>query len=452
MSDLLNVFISGSLVATISRTAKDQYGLTYASNYVETGNYPLTPVLPIGSGKYTSQKVKAFVEGLVPENPDTRREWARLLGTGASAFSLLSHMGLDCAGAVQFACPDDTGLITQGGKHVPVTDKDIGDRLRALKENEAKWTAPSEHWSLPGQQGKFALARVGDKWCVAHGAAATTHIFKPGIKSLNHQALIEHLTMQASRKLGLRTATTEMVEFDGEPSLVVTRFDRDTSGAEISRIHQVDFCQAMGRLPDAKYEQDGGSRPKELAAMLREVSTSPDVDVRRFSDAIMFNYVSGSPDGHAKNYSVIFAGRVVRLAPLYDLATGLPYYDQTELDLRTVAMSIGGRRRLGEADQTGWQLHADDMRLARDERIEALDQMTSQISGAFEESLDEADDFPGTSEVRARIMPSLDKHVESVRVRAKLTSKATPVSSTNPGSQLRGKSSLKSNDGSQAAR
>jgi serine/threonine-protein kinase HipA len=32
---------------------------------------------------------------------------------------------------------------------------------------------PDEHWSLPGQQGKFALARRDDRWYEARGSAAT---------------------------------------------------------------------------------------------------------------------------------------------------------------------------------------------------------------------------------------------------------------------------------------
>lgn len=422
MGDNLVVFMGGVLAGEISRH-KGQFWLKYDSAYIESHHHPLSPVLPVSESKHKSQHIESFVAGLVPENPNTRAGWARTFGVRDTAFDLLGEMGLDCAGAVQFAAPERVSEITDGGNLKPLTEQDIAQRIRELIDNEDSWTMPSEHWSLPGQQGKFALTWDGGGWCSAHGSAATTHIFKPGITNLKHQALVEHVTMACARRLGLVVAETEMVTFGDQISLVTKRFDRISRGAEIERLHQVDFCQAMGRLPDAKYEETGGSRPKEIAAMLRKVSTSQEPDIKRFSDALMFNYVVGAPDAHSKNYSLIFAGSQVRLAPLYDIATAFPYNPKEEgMDLRTVAMSIGGRRKLGDVDLHGWKIHAKEMGLVESERIEKLDAMTTQVIGAFEEVLDEVKDLPGAPEVRQRLLPNLTDHVNATRDKARLPS------------------------------
>jgi serine/threonine-protein kinase HipA len=63
-----------------------------------------------------------------------------------------------------------------------------------------------EHWSLGGQQDKFALALIDGHWHEARGSAATTHIFKPGISHLSSQAMVEHATMSAARALGVDAA------------------------------------------------------------------------------------------------------------------------------------------------------------------------------------------------------------------------------------------------------
>lgn len=128
--------------------------------------------------------------------------------------------------------------------------------IARLRDNSADWTLPGEHWSLAGQQGEFALARqVRDDgsfgWAEAFGSAPTTHIVKPGIGRLHHQALVEHATMRAAGALGVSVAETEYVEFAGQPAIVVNRFDRVqlTSGV-VRRIHQEDFAQASGLLYD----------------------------------------------------------------------------------------------------------------------------------------------------------------------------------------------------------
>jgi serine/threonine-protein kinase HipA len=69
-----------------------------------------------------------------------------------------------------------------------------------------------------------------------------------------------------------------------------------------------------------------------------------DETVGRFADALIWNWLIAGTDAHAKNYSLLLADNQVRLAPLYDIASALPYGTR-EKKLR-FAMKIGGDYRV----------------------------------------------------------------------------------------------------------
>lgn len=65
----------------------------------------------------------------------------------------------------------------------------------------------------------------------------------------------------------------------------------DLSSAE--RLHQEDFCQAQGIVPEHKYQKEGGPSLKQCFALLRDVSSAPVVDLSRLLDAVIY-ILSGS--------------------------------------------------------------------------------------------------------------------------------------------------------------
>lgn len=170
--------------------------------------------------------------------------------------------------------------------------------------------------------------------------------------------------MTTARILGLPAAHTEYAEFDGEPAVVVTRFDRQDRGERVVRAHQEDTCMALSIARGRKYEEDGGPGVARIIDLLRG-STDTTGSVERFVDAVAFNYLVGASDAHAKNYSIMLRGRNSTLAPLYDLASSLPYEAEPGSGLRTTAMAIGGERRFGRVRRLHWD------RLARRANIDA---------------------------------------------------------------------------------
>lgn len=425
MTDQLAVLLRGQIVGDWSRNHLGQYTFSYRENYRSTGRIPLSPALPISDTRFGHQAVAAYVEGLLPENPEVRAVWASELKTSETAFDLLAAMGRDCVGAVQFAHEDALDELAQrAADYRLVTDTEIGERLAALRATGASWTLPDEHWSLPGVQEKFTLARLGDRWHVARGAAASTHIVKPGVTRLMHQAVLEYATMQVAARLGLTVAATELADFAGETAIVITRFDRyhDLASA-VHRLHQVDFCQAMGRMPANKYEERNGPRAAELAAMLRRESARAEQDVRRFSDAVLFNYVVGAPDAHAKNFALLYPPRGgPRMAPLYDLSSALAYEPRAGgYDLSSVAMSIGGRRKLGQVLEKNFERHADEMKLDHTERLARVADMAAAVPDAFRSAL-AGIESPAAHDVAGRLLSRLERHTRDI---ARRVAKAT---------------------------
>ena len=159
----------------------------------------------------------------------------------------------------------------------------------------------------------------------------------------------------------------------------------------IFRAHQEDFCQALKIHPSNKYQNDGGPGPKQIVDLLRvhapvrrrekwkENASEPekqeqDEDIQTFLKALIFNWLIGGTDAHAKNYSLIIGGGgLVRLAPLYDIASVLPYTDMDPMKAK-LAMKIGGEYRLRHIGLAQWRKLAAEVGANADALVEtALD-------------------------------------------------------------------------------
>ncbi|HEV2370506.1 MAG TPA: HipA domain-containing protein, partial [Acidimicrobiales bacterium] len=249
-----------------------------------------------------------------------------------------------------------------------LTHDEVAQRLRDLREDFTAWLGRdfTGQFSLAGAQAKTALLFENGRWGVPSGATPTTHILKPAVAGFDDHDLNEHLCLTAARQAGLLAARTRVARFDGETAIVVDRYDRDVRGGSIVRVHQEDACQALGRAPSSKYENEGGPGAKDIATLLRRVMapSAADTAVRRFADALIWNWLIGGTDAHAKNYSLLLAGDQVRLAPMYDVASALPY-DPHERQLK-LAMKIGGDYRLIPY-HNGWTKAARELEIDSDE-------------------------------------------------------------------------------------
>ena len=196
------------------------------------------------------------------------------------------------------------------------------------------------------------------------GRVPTTHILKPPSADLEAQAENEHFCLSVSGALKAIAYRWSVQTFAGEVAIVVERYDRLATPERILRIHQEDFCQALGVSPDRKYQNEGGPGLRDIIDLTRVVSSSPREDVETLVDAAIFNWMIGGSHAHAKNFSVLHAGGgQVRLAPIYDVASVLPYAPQVQFQDVKLAMKIGGEYRLSEIGLRHWERFADENRI-----------------------------------------------------------------------------------------
>lgn len=321
----LATFIDGRRAGTLSQDRNGRLRYVYDADY-PNGATPLSPRLTVAGGEYTHTDVAPFIAGLLPDNDQVLERWGRLFGVSPrNTFAILAHVGSDCAGAVQFV-PTDAVDELDNGILEPLTTSDIAQMLRDLRTDPYTWQQPSAtrggHFSLAGAQTKFALHRTADGWARPSGRIPTTHIFKPAIPGIAHHDLNEHLCLQAAQRLGLLAASSELARFDDERVFVVERYDRRRVNGELHRLHQVDMCQALGVMPDLKYQRDGGPGPADIVTAIRSVFAG-EADVDRFLQALVFNWLIAGTDAHAKNYGLVLSATNARLAPLYDVASAV---------------------------------------------------------------------------------------------------------------------------------
>jgi len=356
----------------IGRVRQDQRGrlaFTYDERWQQAPDaYPLSLSMPLAASEHGHATIEAFLWGLLPDNAHILDRWGRRFRVSArNAFALIAHVGEDCAGAVQFVAPDRVKALVGGpGGTVEWLDTGgVAERLRALRADQSAWRRPGDtgQFSLAGAQPKTALLFQRGRWGVPSGRMPTTHILKPPTGELAGHVENEHFCLALARELGLPAAASEVVRFDDEVAIVVERYDRLRDGGGILRVHQEDVCQALGIPPMKKYESEGGPGVRHIAELLRAHSSARDEDVARLVDSIALAWLIAGPDAHAKNYSILIgaAGRA-RLAPLYDVASALPY---PQLDTRrmTLAMKIGGEYRLRGVGPRQWRKLAAELRL-----------------------------------------------------------------------------------------
>ena len=384
MSDSLVVLMGIEVAGTVERLDNNLLRFAYEPAYqAHPGATPISLSMPLAVRTHSDvparRVVTAFLRGLLPDDDAIIRRWAAFyqVRTSSPFFLLGTPVGRDCAGAISFCAPSELAeFLAQGGGVTPLSENDVADLLRDIQRDRTSVLGSDfrGQFSLAGAQSKIAL-RYEDQtqsWGRPFGTEPTNRILKPASAGWSDHEINEHLCLDGARRAGLTVARSEVRRFGDQEVIVSHRYDRAATRAGLVRIHQEDACQALGVSPDQKYENQGGPTVRSIAGLFRRVMRPQDasVAVRGFADALIWNWIVAGTDAHAKNYSVLLSGSQVRLAPLYDLSSILPYVgtrspaDGEIIHARrmTSAMKIGGRYELDPVHNT-WPKAAHDLGL-----------------------------------------------------------------------------------------
>jgi serine/threonine-protein kinase HipA len=398
MSELL-ITIEGNLIGRVRADKAGRLSLNYEAGWVESPQgYSLSVSMPLAQITYQHKPVLSYLWNLLPENPNVLQRWGQQYHvSAANPFKLLANVGADVPGAAQFIPPEQLEEIQSAQRPTIewITIDDLAERLRQLRADIAavRRAGDKGKLSLPGAQAKTAFYwdKQGNRWGVPAGRTPTTHIIKPCVAGFDGLVENEHMCQDIAARLGMPAANSYVLTLD-QTYIVIERYDRlppPAGSLLVQRIHQEDVCQALGLMPGRKYQEDGGPGIAQIVTLIRRVSSNPDLDVDRFLQANMFNWLIGGTDAHAKNYSLLIsAGDEIRLAPLYDLSSQLPY---PELIEQRLAMKIGDHYDI-------WRIGIEDWRkLARactmdEERVltmltDMAKAMPDEISAAREQAL-----------------------------------------------------------------
>lgn len=371
MAKTLDVYLLRELVGHLIQNDGGQMVFDYAESWLETlGATPLSHSLPLREKRFTRKECRGYFAGVLPEE-SKRAIIARNLGISErNDYSMLERIGGECAGAVTFLSAGEA-LPTRDDHYRALSSPELAGILRELPRRPLLAGETGIRLSLAGAQDKIAVRVEGDAVSLPLDGAPSTHILKPAVERFAGVVFNEAYCMKLAAAVGVPVAKTEIRRVEDVEYLLVERYDRTHQlGSEgtpvLERLHQEDFCQALGIVSENKYQKEGGPSLKQCFALLREVSSAPVLDLARLLDAVIFNYLVGNNDAHGKNFSLLYRGvgtanTETRLAPLYDVVSTRYYPELT----RELAMKIGGEYSSDRLTKINFEQLAEDAGLAK---------------------------------------------------------------------------------------
>lgn len=363
-NQVLNIWANGDLVGQWQVSSQGVDTLIYDSTWLTSKfGRPISLSLPcsINNGSLQGPEIYNYFENLLPDSDLIRRRiQARFRTPNTGAFELLNAIGRDCVGALQLLPVDQKPHAIRKIEAQPLSDHDIANILKATSASPSSMRQGDDldedfRISIAGAQEKTALLWHQGRWCRPLGATPTTHIFKLPLGLIgNRQADMrtsvenEWLCSKIIHQFGLPVASSEIMQFEDQKTLVVERFDRRLTEQNYwLRLPQEDFCQVMGISSETKYQSDGGPSLIDVAKVLQQ-SENRDQDLKTLLKAQLLFWLMAATDGHAKNFSIfILPGGRFCLTPLYDVLSAWPVtglgtnkLDQNRLRL---AMAIRGK-------------------------------------------------------------------------------------------------------------
>lgn len=377
MKKRLLVYMNGALVGFLNQDNNGLLWFQYAPDWLQySAAIPLSRSLPLQKELFKGKKTRPFFAGILPDE-GPRKQIASILGVSErNDFALLERIGGECAGAISLL-PEDMSHPEACDKRMrELSEEELANIIAELPRRPLMAGKADIRLSLAGTQTKLPVIIHNATIALPLGNTPSTHIVKPEPERFPGLVANEIFCMKLAELVGLNVPAVSARIVGTSPCIIIKRYDRLIKHDEsVARIHQEDFCQALGFPPEKKYQQEGGPLLRDCFRLLNDWSTVPALDIKAFLDGLIFNVLIGNADAHGKNYSLIYDGNQRRLAPLYDLVCTLAWPELS----KAPAMKIGKCDSIETIKRAHWQKMAEENKLGWPglrERIVDLSQRT----------------------------------------------------------------------------
>lgn len=407
----LDVYFREDLVGRLRLDEGRRFIFQYQTKWLDTpGAIPLSLSLPLREQPFIEDAARPFFANLLPEAEIRKAIARRLRISEENDFALLKAIGGECAGAVSIF-PEGTRPLEEKG-YREISDEELDRIIAELRRKPLLAGDKGIRLSLAGAQNKLPVYIEGDRIFIPTGSAPTTHILKPPIPGFEQTVENEAFCMMMAERMGLSVPRVSLRR-GREMLYLVERYDRirDVTG-KVLRLHQEDFCQALGILPEEKYESEGGPSLSRCFALLKERSASPAADHRALILWAVFNQLIGNADAHAKNLAILYSPAGPRLAPFYDLLCTRVYSDLSD----RLAMRIGGENRPAWIQPRHWERFSVDVGIKPGLIRRIVDEMSEKMAPAADSLAEEFESTYGETMIVEKILRSMKKFTSRQKI------------------------------------
>ena len=410
-SKALDTYLHGVRAGSLARDDVGDLSFTYDKDYLGLDDsHALSISLPLREEPFTDDEARPYFSGLLPDSGRKRFERVLHVSEG-NIFGLLEAIGGECAGAVSFIKAGEPFPTGEEGGIRPLSDHALEDAIEGLAIAPLLSHMRDLRYTLAGVQDKFPACVINDRIALPFSGVPSTHILKAASSYVSGSVANEFYCMRLARMAGLTNDGVVHSRIGKQDYYVIERYDRVLgSDGRVTRIHQEDLCQALGMMPDKKYEAMGGPSIAEYLNVIKQHSKVPAKDILVFIRMLTFNYLVGNADAHGKNYSLLYRDDMPSLAPIYDVLCIAVWREFTT----KLSMSIGGEYDPSKIGVSHWRDMASQCELDPGYVVEELGQMATAVrkhsEGLSKEMVEANLWHPIMAEIR-KVIDNRSKHV-----------------------------------------
>lgn len=388
----LKVFFGKEFAGVLASTADQGVVFSYDDSYrTNKSNSALSISMPLSKKEYSQKECLPFFSGLLPEGDVKRRVSDFLHVSESSTLKLLQELGGECAGMISILpenknCSVQKSYAFNNENYELLDDETLYGFFKNINVRPLLKAKKELRLSLAGAQEKLPLVYFDKKFYLPKSDAPSTHIVKPsGDGELSTLSINEFVCMKLAQSCGLNVPSVELKTINNTTFLLEERYDRIVNKKSIKRLHQEDFCQALGIMSDRKYQNDNGPDIAKIYSLIQKECTIPLLDTKEFLKYVIFNFIIGNCDAHGKNYSLLYEKGSSKLSPIYDAICTLVYPSLT----KKMSMKIGKHYEILKVTKQDFVELATCINLKSSIVLKMLDETITNITNGFDKIREE---------------------------------------------------------------